>query len=203
MRDRSAPDPHYRRREPTLSDRCETRLRGRRCSVIRTAGIANRDKRVRRGRLRPEPAVSGWDSPIPNRQDPAEPRHFIGSDLDVWGKSLLAQTQWRWGEYGGNWSLGQSPVRQGKYREIFDDWPLPAELQPGIPCLTIGPQVRTRVQDNDAPARRVNRSPCVFGEMREQQGRHPVGRSLQRRLMDVLHDLEAIGPLHPVRVGLD
>jgi hypothetical protein len=46
-------------------------------------------------------------------------------------------------------------------------------------------------------------SPCVLGEMLEQQAGHPLRRCLEDRLMDILDDLQAIAALHPVRVGLD
>jgi hypothetical protein len=72
---------------------------------IRTAQLANREKR---GLLRlrgPEPAVSGSDAREPDRQNPAESREFPGLDLGVCGKSLQPQTEWRWAQSSANPSL--------------------------------------------------------------------------------------------------
>jgi hypothetical protein len=88
----------------------------RRVSVrrIRTAQLGNRDKRAPRRASSPKPAVSGSDSPDPNRQNPAKPRDFLGLRLSLMGESLLAQTQWRWGESGANSSLRVDPCFAGK-----------------------------------------------------------------------------------------
>jgi hypothetical protein len=56
-----------------------------------------------------EPAVSGSDARVPNRQNPAESREFLDLFLDECGKSLRQQTEWRWVQSVANSSLGAGP----------------------------------------------------------------------------------------------
>ena len=70
--------------------------------TVRSAETADRDKRVSPLDSRRKARVSSSDLKDPNRQNPVEARDFPGLDLDVLGKSLPSQTQWRWGESWGS-----------------------------------------------------------------------------------------------------
>ncbi len=76
---------------------------------IRTAQLANREKR---GLLRLrglEPAVSGSDAREPDRQNPAESRELLGVFPGADAKSLQPQTKWRCGQSRANSSLLSIP----------------------------------------------------------------------------------------------
>ena len=85
-------------------------VRDERKKRIRTDQLTSRDKRAHRGPSSPEPAISGSDSVrFSSRQNPAESRDLLALNLDSWGRSLLPQTGWRWGESRANSSREADP----------------------------------------------------------------------------------------------
>jgi hypothetical protein len=89
--------PKSPRRKTKWRSKCDSNSQC--CSAnlerIRTAQLANREKRSLRRPLCPEPAVSGSVPRRPDAQHPAESRSFLGPFPGARGKSLQPQTEWR------------------------------------------------------------------------------------------------------------
>jgi hypothetical protein len=75
----------------------------------RTTEMPDRDERARQPKSPLNKPVSGSESKDLNRQHPADSRAFSDPSSDPGGKSLLLLPGWRWGESGGNSSLGADP----------------------------------------------------------------------------------------------
>ena len=76
---------------------------------IRTAQLANREKRGLLPLRGLEPAVSGSDTSEPDCQNPAESRGFLRACPSARGKSLQRRTRWRCVQSIANSSLELNP----------------------------------------------------------------------------------------------